>query len=290
MKALLICPSPRPAVLSLSADAPLAAVPLLGESLLEYWLTDLTLAGIKQVRVLADDRPEQVSALIGNGARWGIAVEVSAESRELTPAQAQLKYAQEFPSTISQNVIATLDHFPGMPQRKLFNSYADLFAGLNDWMPKARTVDRVGVRELQPGVWVGTHVHISPEAKLRAPCWIGKYTFIGPRAVIGPCAVVEDRSFVEGGAEIVNSVVGPDTFVGQLLALQDSFAIGNTLTNWKSAACSRITDAFLLSALRRPAIARSSEGGILDRLAQVYSRNKEDLQMFWKHFLMNKEG
>ncbi len=289
MNALLICPSPRPAVSHLSELAPLAAVPLLGESLLEYWLTDLALAGVKQVRILADDRPEQIAALIQNGARWGITVEVSAASRELAPAQAQLKYAQEFPSASSQDVIATLDHFPGVPGRKLFNSYAELFAALTEWMPKARTVDRVGVRELRPGIWVGMHAHISPEAELRAPCWIGRCVYVGARAIIGPGAVVEDRSFVEGGAEIANSVVGRDTFVGQLLALQDSFALGHTLANWKSGACTKITDAFLLSALRRPAAARHSEG-LLDRLVEIYSRNKEDLQMFWKHFLMNKEG
>jgi len=289
MKAMLICPSSRPAVNQLSQVAPLAALPLLGECLVEYWLTHLALTGFQEVTILADDRPEEISAIVGNGARWGLKVEVIAESRELSPAQAQIKYALEFPPTAPQNIIIMLDHLPGMPQRSLFGGYADLFAALVEWMPRAKTEDRVGVRELRPGIWIGMHAHISPHAQLQAPCWIGQYSYIGAGAVIGPMAVVEDRAFIEGGAEIIGSVVGRDTFVGQLLAVENSFALGNTLTNWKSGSLTQIADAFLLCALRRPAAARHSEG-LLDRLVDIYSRNKDDLQMFWKHFLMNKEG
>ena len=49
--------------------------------------------------------------------------------------------------------------------------------------------------------------------------------------MIGPNAILEDRSFIEGGADIVNSVIGPDTFVGKLAALRQSFAWGDTLVN-----------------------------------------------------------
>ena len=118
-KALLICPSDRPAVAELSRVAPLAAAPLLGQSLLEYWLTHLALSGIKEAHVLADDRPEQISKLVANGARWGLKVEVTAEVRELTAAQAQIKYPSEF-SASAPNNIAVLDHFPGEPNSPIF--------------------------------------------------------------------------------------------------------------------------------------------------------------------------
>jgi len=112
-------------------------------------------------------------------------------------------------------------------------------------------VDRVGFRELQPGVWVGRHGHVSPEAKLCGPCWIGQHVFVGANCVIGPNAILEDRAFVEGGAEIANSVIGSDTFVGKLAALRQSFAWGNTLVNWQSGSITQITDAFLMCALKR---------------------------------------
>ena len=63
MKALLICPSERPAVRLLAPNAPLSNVPLLGQSLLEYWLSHLACSGLTQALILAGDRPEKVRAL-----------------------------------------------------------------------------------------------------------------------------------------------------------------------------------------------------------------------------------
>lgn len=256
--ALLICPSARPAVAELSQAAPLVAVPLLGQSLLEYWLSHLALEGFKEVRILAEDRPEQIRKLAADGARWGLKAQVTPELRELTVVEARIKYAGEFPAT-EQHLFAVLDHFPGAPEFPLFTGHAELFLALTKWMPKAKTIDRVGMHELRPGIWVGRHAHVSPEAQLTPPCWLGRHVYIGARAVVGPMAIIEDRSFIEAGAEIVSSVIGPDTFVGRLAALRKSFAWGNTLLNWETDSVTQVADAFLLCALKRPANAKSSE-------------------------------
>src|SRR4029077_6558508 len=105
MATVLICPSARPTV-HLASFAPLAAIPLLGECLVEYWLTHLARSGVREVKILAGDRPEQIATIAGDGTRWGLKVEIIAESRELTPSQVQIKYASD------RN--AVLDHFPGM--------------------------------------------------------------------------------------------------------------------------------------------------------------------------------
>jgi len=249
-QALLICPWDRAAVSELSRVASLAAAPLLGQSLLEYWLTHLALNGIKDVHILADGHPEQIRKIVGTGARWGLKAEITSEVRELTAAQAQIKYAAEFPVSAPNN-ISVLDHFPGEPNLPIFTSYADLFAGMMRWLPRANTVDRVGFRELQPGIWIGRHAHVSPEAQLTGPCWIGQHVFVGAGCVIGPNAVLEDRSFIEGGAEVVNSVIGPDTFIGKLAALQRSLAWGSTLINWQSGSVAQVLDSFLMCALKR---------------------------------------
>jgi hypothetical protein len=285
MRAILICPSSCPAVDHLAALAPLAAVPLLGETLVEYWLTHLALSGAREVRILAHDRPEHIAALAGNGARWGLKVDVVRESRVLTPAQAQIKYAERTGASWSPDEIILMDRFP-QSTRPLFGSYTDLFAGLLDWLPHALTPDRVGVRELQPGIMVGRHTRVSPEAKLLAPCWIGQSVYIGAGAIVGPMAVVEDRSFVEPASEITCSLIGPDTFVGRSAVIQDSIAWGDTLIHWKSGACGPVPHAYLLCALRSPALARQSRG-LFDRLGEIYSRNKDDLQMFWQ-FLIDR--
>ncbi|HEU5125338.1 MAG TPA: hypothetical protein VFW05_14895 [Verrucomicrobiae bacterium] len=259
-------------------------MPLLGQSLVEYWLTHLALSGATEVRILAQDRPEQIAALVANGVRWGIQAQVIPETRELTAAQAEIKYAREIAHNACE--ITVLDHFPGSMQ-SLFTSYSDLFAGILEWLPYALTPDRVGVRECQPGIWVGSHTRISPDAKIIPPCWIGQNVFIGAGAVVGPMTIIEDRSFVEPKAEVVGSLIGPDTFVGQLAVIREAIAWGSTWINWKSNLFAQVTDAFLLSSLRRPLSTQST--GIIRRLGDLYSRNKEDLQTFWKHFLLDKE-
>jgi NDP-sugar pyrophosphorylase family protein len=282
MNAVLICPSSRKAVEHLALSEPLAAIPLLGESLLEYWLAHLALTGIKEVWILASDRPEQISALACDGARWGLHVHVIAEARESTPDEARTKYAGEFAAPGTCEVIV-LDHFPGLSQ-PIFASYADMITGLFEWLPRAKMPDRVGMHEVQPGIWIGLHTRISQGARLHSPCWIGQTVYVGAVAVVGPMAIIEDHAFIEPDADIAGSVIGANTFVGRSTMIHDSFALGSMLINWKSEVCTQVTDAFVLSALRTPTKGRLTDT-LLARLGEFYSRHKDDPQMLWKHFL-----
>jgi len=178
--------------------------------------------------------------------------------------------------------------FPGNPQKPLFNSYAGWFDSVRAWMPCAIMPDRLGFREICAGVWVGLHSRISPAARITAPCWIGKNVFIGPRTVIGPGAIIEDGSFVESDAEIVESYVRPDTFVGQCAAIKNSLAWGGTLINWQTGSAVTIHDAFILCALRRPK--RAKNAGWLERVAEICTRNKEESEVLLKDLLINKES
>lgn len=288
MKALLICPSERQSVQLLSESAPLSNLCLLGQSLLEYWLSWLTNNQVKETIILVHDRPDYVRELVGNGARWGLKVTIIEESRELTPAQALLKYQQEVSPSPLTNGIAVLDHFPGLPNFPLFADYTSCFSALREWMPRALTPDRVGMRPIRDGVWVGLRSRISPNAQLHAPCWIGKNVFVGERAVIGPCSIVEDHSFIEADVQVSASHIGPDTFVGQFAELTESLAWGNTLVSWKHGSAAKVPDSFLLCALRQPR--QPVSGGWVSRMARLCARNKEDVQMIWKHLLTNKEG
>jgi NDP-sugar pyrophosphorylase family protein len=240
MKTILICPAERAEVPLLSVEVPLAVAPALGHGLVEYWMSHLACAGVKQVVLLANDRPDEVRKVVGNGSRWGVAAEVMAESQELAPEQAAEKYGAE---------ALVMDHFPGLPDHPLFASYDQWFQALETWMPHAGTPDRVGVRELRPGIWAGLHGHISHEARLCAPCWLGDHVYVGPGAVIGPGAIVENGAFIEPKAEIHRSVVGPATFVGQYVQLTHSLAWGSTLVNWHTGLASKVSDAFLMCSL-----------------------------------------
>jgi hypothetical protein len=253
MKALLICPTERTNVAALAESVPLSNLPLLGKSLAEYWLEHLATIGAREVYILATDRPEQVRALVGNGARWGLAVRVFPETHELAPAEALAKYAAPDPGgwLPAPDNARTMDRLPGLPESPLFTSYADWFAALAKWLPRAATPDRIGVREIKPGVWAGLHARIAPDAELRAPCWLGENVTIDSGAVVGPLVILENNTFVESGTEISQSVIGPETFVGKSTEIHHSLARGNLLTSWKLDSCIRVPDPFLLSSLKR---------------------------------------
>ena len=253
MKALLICPGERDPLAALAEPAPLSNIPMFGKSLVEHWIEHSITLGAKEIHVLACDRPQVVAALIGTGARWGAQVTVHSEIRELTPAEARKKYrpAGELWLTEPHDVVF-MDHLPAHPQISLLTNYADWFMAVLAMLPSAATPDRIGLREIKPGVWIGLHTQIAPDAELRAPCWIGEHVRIGGDTIIGPMAVIENASFIEPGAEIAHSYVGPETLVGKCTEIHHSLAWGGTLIDWKSNSHVKVADAFLLCSLARP--------------------------------------
>jgi len=251
MNALLIAPSERLAVANLAEGMPLVIAPFLGKPLAAYWLEHLVFHGVKRVRLLAVDRPHEVRAVLGDGSRWGLILEVVPEHQELTSEEARQKYrsageADWLPAPLDAAVI---DHLPGLPEQPLFTSYAARFAALTAWVQRPASPDRIGSREIRPGVWVGLRSHISAGAQLHAPCWIGEYVMVGRGAVVGPGAIVEDRVLIGDGARIVHSAVGPETFVGTLTLVEKSLARDSLLINWATGSSLRVPDAFLLAPL-----------------------------------------
>ncbi|MGH7996076.1 MAG: hypothetical protein ACREFX_06975 [Opitutaceae bacterium] len=254
MKSLLICPSIRPAVPVLADPAPLALAPVLGQTLLAVWIERLALLGVREVRIVAPDRPASIRKAVGDGSRWGLRIEVLAAGSEPTVGEAAARYraAGERGWMDPPYDIALLDRLPGRPDLPLFTTYAAWFAAVLSWLPEAVTPARVRVCQPQPGVWIGRRAHIAASARLHAPCWIGDLAYVGPGAVVGPSVVLEDRSVVERGARVCASIVGPDTFVGRMTRVSDSLASGSMLTNWRSGSSLRVPDAFLLCSLARP--------------------------------------
>ena len=286
MKALLICPSERPGVRLLSGAAPLACAPLLGQSLLEYWLSHLAGAGFRKVLLLAADRPEQVLALAGNGARWGLNLSVIPEARELSPEQALLKYAANLGPASAEPLVALLEHLPGRTE-PLFGSYSQWFAALQAWMPQARTPERVGLHELQPGLWVGRRVRIAPSAQFKPPCWLGDHARIGAYCSIGPHAIIESGALVEPLAEIADSYVAPHTLVGRFTRLRGCLGLGNQLVDCLSGTATQVADPFVLSGLRRARRGRAGEGW-LPRLLELAFRKRQEAQLLAKYLSIKR--
>jgi hypothetical protein len=250
MKALLICPADRPPVCRLADDVPLAIAPLLGKSVLEFWIETLAGRGAKRIVILASDRPNEIRGVVGDGTRWGVRAEVIPTSRELSVPEARAKYRpMEETDWVPDADVVLVDRLPGQPDRPLFNSYALWFEAVKNWMPHAVTPGRIGMHEAQPGIWLGLHAQIAPTAQLHAPCWIGDETIIGADAVVGPDAIIDDRVVVEPGARVVSSYIAPETFVGRLVSVERSIAHGSALINWQTDSSVHVPDAFLLSHL-----------------------------------------
>jgi hypothetical protein len=209
------------------------------------------------VRVIAADRADQVRAALGDGARWGVRLEVLATNAEPTLAEARARHRPDGADgwLPAPHDVVLMNHLPGCDELPLFESYASWFAALLAWMPRALTPARVRVTEVRPGIWVGRRAHVSPKAELIAPCWIGDQVFVEPGAVVGPGAVVEDRSVVENEARVTQSWVGPDTFVGPMTALTSSLAWGSSLTNWRTDSSLHVPDPFLMCSLAPPSAA-----------------------------------
>jgi len=258
MKAILICPANRENIAALAETAPLALLPVLGRPLIEYWLERLVTLGAREVSIFASDRPEEIYGFVGDGARWGLRAAVHPEVRELAPAEARAKFDDAGISNWlpAPHDVTLMDRLPLQPGFPLLTGYSSWFAAVMDWLPHAATSPvRLGVRELKPGVWVGLHTRIAADAELHAPCWLSENVFVGGGAVIGPMAAVEDRSFIEPGVKISESVIGPETFVGEFTEIRHSIAWGSTLVNWQLDSCLKVPDAFLL----RPLKPRSSQ-------------------------------
>ncbi|MDB6065741.1 MAG: Nucleotidyl transferase [Pedosphaera sp.] len=282
MKTCLICPSERSSVFALTDVAPLATLPVLGKSLVEFWLEHLRRKGVTEVRVLAADRPELVRRLVGTGARWGLSAEVVSEPRELSPDLARKKYpvSDQAGWLPAPDDMILMDHFPGQPGSLPFSSLADWFVAILAWMPVAATLNRIGVHEHQPGVWVGKRARIAPTAKLIGPCWIGEHVTVGPNSTIGPMAVLEDRVVIEADCELSGSIIGPATLVGRFSELGQSLAWGSTLVNWSTGSRVKVLDPLMMCALGKPPSQRS-EISWLKQLSGIYTRSKEDVLLLW---------
>lgn len=259
---------------ALADSKPLVTLPFLGERFINYWLQHLAVEKFKEVRIISTEPVNSIEQYTGTGSRWGLKLEIFHEVRELTPAEARKRYRpsyeNDWPAEPHDVIVA--DHFPGVHGHKVFDNYAQWFKALGLWLPQLAASRRVGFREIEPGVWVGRRTKIDSSAKLLAPCWIGENVRIGPDVVIGPMSFLEDQVVVESRSMIVNSWVGPETFVGTLTELKDSLAWGTVLINWKSGSHTKVSDPFLLASLAEENRSKSRTSKLVTAVRKPLSR------------------
>lgn len=249
MKALVICPADRAAVEFLAHQRPLALIPFLGRSLLDLWLSELATRGATHVLVLAADRPDLIRKAVSRGEAWGLSIEVIPEQAESTPEQARTRHLARAQTLPPPHDVVVLDQLPPS-SRGVWDSCAGWFNALLELAPRAAS-ERVGIRELSPGISIHVRSRISPSAQLEPPCWIGANAWIGPRTRIGPNAIIEESAYIDSSAEVSNSLIGPSTYVGALTNVQGSIAYGRNLLRWNTGSYVEIVDDCLLCDLGR---------------------------------------
>jgi hypothetical protein len=92
MKTILICPSNRPAVPHLSAIGPLATAPILGDSFVSHWIEHVSAIGARQIQILSSTGADHVRVAVGDGARWGVKINVIACDIEPTRREAASRH------------------------------------------------------------------------------------------------------------------------------------------------------------------------------------------------------
>ena len=267
MKALIICPADRKSVAALARRRPLALTPCLGQPVLGRVLAFLASSGAKEITVLAADRPDRIRKFAGRGEAWGVKIEVIPEARELTVAEARAKYQTGAGIWLpTPHDIFLLDRLPQWPEQPLWDSYAGWQQVLLAGLPQAAQ-EKVGMREVSPGVYLGLRTRVAESVQLKAPCWIGANVWLGPKVVSGPETIVEDDVYVDTGAEISQSIIGPKTYVGALTEVRKSLAWGRDLLNLTNGSITEVTDHFLLGELGPPT--RPPSSNLLARAAAL---------------------
>lgn len=263
MKAILICPSQVTTVVALEKKRPLALLPFLGETVIEYALAGLAAAGYRHVQISAPDRANEIKKVVGNGEAWGLKVELTSKTGEALLQEAQVEGTK----------VILLEALPQLPLQPLWHTYHDWHRAQTALIPLAAP-QQVGMREIAPKVFAHLKAKISPDVVLRGPAWIGAGVLIRPGATIGDGTIVEEGSYIDDGASLTGSIIGPWTYVGKYTEIIDSFAWGNNLLSLETGSLAELTDPFLLSEVK---IRKGLAGGLLDvfRSITFSSRGKQ---------------
>ena len=116
-------------------------------------------------------------------------------------------------------------------------------------------------REVEPGVWICRNVVMPSNVVLTPPVFIGESTRIGSAVHLGPHAVIGRGCVLDSKCSVCNSVIFPNSFVGEGLELKDTLIDRNLLVNARDGGSIVVRDNFILGSLNTVSV-----GITLDRV------------------------
>ncbi len=105
-------------------------------------------------------------------------------------------------------------------------------------------------KRILPGVWAGKNSFIHPTARILPPVFIGAKSQIGRDVELGPDVVIGENVIVDEGASIASSTILNQTYVGQMVNIERRVVRQNMMIDLDSSESVKISDSFLLSALK----------------------------------------
>ncbi len=118
-------------------------------------------------------------------------------------------------------------------------------------------------KEVRPGICIGHHSTIHPEAVIRGPVLIGSHCHIQRGAVVGPNTVVGSHCVIGEGARVTESIIAEESYVGRAMELEQCLVRGPWLVKLPTGTGVYMTDRTLLGSIRSQTPARAT-GRALD--------------------------
>ncbi len=224
---------------------PFVLWPVLGKTVLDYWLDEAVRVGVPSVTIEAIDRPHLLR-------RW-------LDQRDLWSRTIQIQ-SQPVGEDASERVL--MDHLPGRTEAGppdgarslLLHWYRLQVEALQQRKSEIVCLDH----EVQPGVWAGPGARIDQGAVLTAPCWIGSYARVGANCRVGPDAFIGPGAYLDEDVEAAESVVCADTYVGSHTSLNKMAAQGGLLLDFEKGLAVEVADPFVIGHINGSPAAPSS--------------------------------
>lgn len=163
----------------------------------------------------------------------------------------------DFSDDVDERVL--FDRLMALPdsKRKLVNvskvlsveSCSELISAQYKVLSKERADLILTGKEVEEGIWLSRNISLHPTAKLVPPVYIGENCNIGKKVQLGPYAVIGQGCLLSDKSTVRNSIVFPNSFVGDGLELSDALIDKNYLVNVRLDSEVVITDDFIIGSL-----------------------------------------
>ncbi len=232
---------------------PFVLWPVGSQSLLAHWMDEAVRLGVDEVQIYTADRPSDLRQFLEGGNYWSKKIAVIPLKEGAEPPEGTIR----------------MDRLPAQPEpAPAYDSPTALLANWQEmqrhWLLKRSSESlSIDVEQVPGGGWVGALAQIHPKAKLTPPFWIGSRAQIGPSSEIGPNALIAEGCIIDSHVQVSESVILPNTYLGQNTRLHQAVAQGGILVDIKRACRVDIRESFIMA----PVSTHRQAASILEKAA-----------------------